>query len=68
METSDASGDWFVNPDDDQVTHVLLGEGHLWGQKQVAIPIGAVLSVDHGVRLDLTKDQVRDLPPIDITP
>ena len=51
---------------DHHVTHVLLQEGHLWGRKQVAIPIGAVASVDNGVRLTLTKDDVRDLPPIDL--
>jgi hypothetical protein len=27
---------------DEQVTHVLLKEGHLWGRKKVAIPISAV--------------------------
>jgi hypothetical protein len=55
-----------VDSEDDHVTHVLLDEGHLWGRKQVAIPIGAVQSVDHGVRLDLSKDEVRDLPAVDI--
>ena len=28
-----------------QVTHVLLQEGHLWGQRELAIPIGAVAGV-----------------------
>jgi len=49
------------------VTHVLLQEGHLWGRKEVAIPIGAVIGVDaDGIRLNLTKQQVQDLPPVDI--
>jgi len=48
------------------VTHVLLQEGHLWGRKEVAIPIGAVSGADDGIGLGLTKDQVRDLPPVDI--
>jgi sporulation protein YlmC with PRC-barrel domain len=55
-----------VDPSDQRVTHVLLDEGHLWGEKRVAIPIGAVADVDDGIRLALTKDQVRDLPPIDL--
>jgi hypothetical protein len=46
-----------------QVTHILLDEGHLWGKRQVAIPIGAVADFSDGVRLSLTKDEVRDLPP-----
>ena len=48
------------------MTHVLLDEGYLWGEKEVAIPIGAVRSVDDGARLSLTKDGVRDLPPVDL--
>jgi hypothetical protein len=48
------------------VTHVLLQEGHLWGRKEVAIPISAVTGVDDGIRLNITKQQVQDLPPVDI--
>ena len=48
------------------VTHVLLQEGHLWGRKEVAIPISAVTGADDGIRLNLTKDDVGDLPPVDI--
>ena len=55
-----------VDPADHHVTHVLLDEGHLWGLKQVAIPIGSVTGVDDGVLVNLTKDQVRDLPPVEL--
>jgi len=55
-----------IDPRDHHVTHVLLDEGHLWGKKQVAIPISAVTGVEDGVRLSLTKDEVRDLPPVDL--
>jgi sporulation protein YlmC with PRC-barrel domain len=55
-----------IDPSDHHVTHFLLEEGHLWGKKEVAIPISAVTSVDDGVKLSLTKEQVRDLPPVDI--
>lgn len=48
------------------VTHVLLQEGHLWGRKEVAIPIGAVTGVDEGIRLNLTKQEVQNLPPVDV--
>jgi sporulation protein YlmC with PRC-barrel domain len=54
---------FLVSPDDHQVTHVLLREGHLWGRKEVTIPISAVTGVDDGVRLNITKKQVGDLPP-----
>jgi sporulation protein YlmC with PRC-barrel domain len=55
-----------VDPSDHHVTHFLLQEGHLWGRKQVAIPIGAVDHVGAIVRLSLSKDEVRDLPPVDV--
>jgi hypothetical protein len=55
-----------IDPSDHHVTHVLLEEGHLWGQKCVAIPIGAVKDVSDGVRLTLTRDEVRDLPAVDV--
>lgn len=55
-----------IDPSDHHVTHVLLDEGHLWGRKRVAIPIRAVASVENGVRLTLSKDQVRDLPSVEV--
>ena len=55
-----------IDPDSHHVTHVLLQEGHLWGRKEVAIPIGAVTGIDDGIRLNMTKQQVQDLPPVDI--
>ncbi len=39
-----------VDPADHEVTHVLLQEGHLWGRRQVAIPIGEVTRVDNARR------------------
>ena len=55
-----------IDPHSHHVTHVLLQEGHVWGRKEVAIPIGAVTGVDDGIRLNITKQQVHDLPPVDI--
>jgi sporulation protein YlmC with PRC-barrel domain len=55
-----------IDPRNHHVTHVLLQEGHLWGRKEVAIPIGAVTGADDGIGLNLAKNQVRDLPSVDI--
>ena len=40
------------------MTHVLLQEGHLWGRKQVAIPIAAIGSMEGGIRVQLTKQEI----------
>lgn len=55
-----------LNRRDGRVTHVLLQEGHLWGRKEVAIPVSAVTEVADGIRLGLTRHEVRDLPAVDI--
>jgi sporulation protein YlmC with PRC-barrel domain len=55
-----------IDASDHHVTHVLLQEGHLWGRKEVAIPISAVTGIDDGIRLSIVKQQVQDLPPVDV--
>jgi sporulation protein YlmC with PRC-barrel domain len=55
-----------IDPRNSQVTHVLLQEGHLWGRRDVAIPVGAVAKVNDGIRLSLTKQQVEDLPAVPV--
>jgi len=52
-----------VDPDNHRVTHVLLQEGHFWGRKEVTIPISAVARAQDEVWLNITKQQVEDLPP-----
>jgi sporulation protein YlmC with PRC-barrel domain len=48
------------------VTHVLLQEGHLWGRKEVAIPIGSVESMDDGITVNLTKKEIEGLPAVGV--
>lgn len=52
---------------DHRMTYVLLAEGHLWGRREIAVPVSAVkFVVDDGVHLSLTKEQVGSLPPVDL--
>lgn len=55
-----------IDPQNHHVTHVLLQEGHLFGRKNVAIPITDVVGFDDGIRLKLTVEQVRDLPRVNV--
>ncbi len=55
---------FIVDPDDERVTHVVLREGHLWGRREVAIPISAVTAIDEGIRLNITKKEVEELPTL----
>jgi hypothetical protein len=53
-------------PGSHHVTHVLLQEGHIWGRKHVAIPISAVTRIDAGIQLSITRQQVKDLPRVNL--
>jgi len=55
-----------IDPRSHHVTHVLLQEGHLWGRKEVSIPISSVTRVDDGIWLSISKQDVAGLPPVDI--
>ena len=51
--------------DDDAITHFVLERGHLWGRREVTIPINAVAQVfTDAVTLTLTKDEVGELPSV----
>jgi PRC-barrel domain len=59
--------DGFVVDGDDQITHVVLERGHLWGRREVTIPIGAVTRVKTDyLAVRLTKDEVGALPAIPV--
>jgi hypothetical protein len=45
-------------------THMLLQEGHVWGRKKIAIPIGVANRAAGELRVDLTKDEVEALPAV----
>src|SRR5262249_1488750 len=60
------AGGLVIDPGSHHVTHVLLQEGHLWGRKQVAIPVSTVSRATDRIEVSLTKQQVHDLPPVDV--
>jgi sporulation protein YlmC with PRC-barrel domain len=49
--------------DGDHITHLVLEHGHLWGKREVTIPITSVEKVETDlVTLSLSKDEVGELP------
>lgn len=56
-----------VDPDHGHVTHVLLQEGHLWGRKDVAIPIAVVQRMADGITVNMTKHEIGELPAVDLS-
>jgi sporulation protein YlmC with PRC-barrel domain len=50
-----------------RVTHLVMREGHLWGRRDVAIPIAAIERMEEErVKLRLDKRQVEELPAIPV--
>jgi sporulation protein YlmC with PRC-barrel domain len=51
--------------DADAITHIVLERGHLWGKRDVTIPMSAVAKVETDtVTLSLSEDEVGGLPSI----
>ena len=56
-----------VHPEDDRITHLVMREGHLWGQREMVIPISEVDHIeDETVYLRLSKDEVEALETIPV--
>ena len=55
--------EFVVNPENCHITHLVMREGHLWGQKDVIVPVSA-MGETHGdtVYLKLDKHQIESLP------
>jgi hypothetical protein len=59
--------EFLINPSNDHITHLVMREGHLWGKKDVTIPVS---QIDHykenTVYLKLNKQDIEKLPSIPV--
>jgi hypothetical protein len=59
--------EFLVDPDDGQVTHVVVRTGHLFRKQDVVVPVHAASRfVDDRVRLGLSVDELKDLPRVPV--
>jgi sporulation protein YlmC with PRC-barrel domain len=57
--------EFLMDPATERVTHLVLREGHLWGQRDVTIPVSEIDRLEENtVHLKLDKRQVEALPSI----
>ena len=57
--------EFLVDRDTEHITHLVLREGHLWGQKDVLVPVSEIGQIDEDrVYLTLSKEEVANLPTI----
>ncbi len=59
--------EFIVDPTDGHITHLVLREGHLWGQKDVTIPISQIDRIEaNNVYLKLDKQSIEALPAVPV--
>jgi sporulation protein YlmC with PRC-barrel domain len=57
--------EFLIDPANEHITDLVLREGHLWGQKDMTIPISEIDRFeDDIVYLNLDKEQIEALPTI----
>jgi hypothetical protein len=58
-------GEFLTDPTSGHITHLVLLEGHLWGKKEVTLPVSAIARVaTDTVYLNLDKAAVEALPAV----
>lgn len=51
----------------DRITHLVMREGHLWGQRDITIPVSRIDHIESdAVFLKLTKAEVEQLPSVPV--
>lgn len=59
--------EFLVDEDEGHITHLILRKGHLWGQKEVTIPVTAIDKIKESkVRLKLTTTKIGNLPAVPV--
>ena len=59
--------EFLIDPKDDHITHIVLREGHLWGQRDVSIPVSEIERVEEdAVYLRISKRKIEALPAIPV--
>lgn len=57
----------FIIDDDHHATHLILERGHLWGRREITIPLAAVATVDIDlITLSMSKEEVGQLPAVKV--
>jgi sporulation protein YlmC with PRC-barrel domain len=59
--------EFLVDPTNEHITHLVLREGHLWGQKDVTIPVSQIDRIEQDVvYLKLDKHGIEKLPSVPV--
>lgn len=60
--------EFLIDPKTNEITHLIMREGHLWGKKDITIPVSEIKTIDEDVvYLNLDKESIENLPAITIS-
>lgn len=60
--------EFVMDPDSDNITHLVVREGHLWGRRDLSIGVSQIAAIeDSTVRLKLDKEAVAKLPEVPVS-
>lgn len=59
--------EFLVDPENNSISHLVLREGHLWGEQDVTIPVSEIDKItEDGVYLKLDKKAIETLPTVPV--
>ncbi|MGD8603015.1 MAG: PRC-barrel domain-containing protein [Anaerolineales bacterium] len=59
--------EFLVDPKSNHISHLVMREGHLWGKRDVLIPVSSIDDIeDRTVKVNLDKQQIEALPEIPV--
>lgn len=60
-------GELVIDPASGQITHLILMKGHLWGKREITVPVSAINFADKDtVHLNLDKHAIEQLPTVPV--
>lgn len=60
-------GEFLIDPKSGAITHFVLQEGHLWGKKEVTLPVSAIdRALESTIFLKIDKDGVNKMPAMPV--
>ena len=60
--------EFLIDPKNNEITHLIMREGHLWGKKDITIPVSEIKKIDEDVvHLKLDKESIEKLPAISVS-
>jgi sporulation protein YlmC with PRC-barrel domain len=59
--------EFLIDPENDNISHLILREGHLWGKRDVTIPVSEIEKIaEDAVYLKLDKEAIEALPTVPV--